>query len=219
MPQSSKFSRKKKRTTNRPWYMRKYNAYELAGKAYSGLKYIKGLVNAEKKTLGIDIGNANILNTGYVQHLSQITQGDTRVSRDGKSVLARGLLLRGAVAATAANQIVRFMVVIDTMNTGTAPTAAEILESTGTVNTPFSPLLNTASGRFKIIHTQLFSLSTVTNYQQIFKRYIPLNKHIKFTGPALTDEWKNQIYSLAVSQDGVTGPIMWGVSQLFFYDN
>ena len=54
-----------------PWYKRKYNAMELAGKAWSGVKAIRHLVNSEKLHL-VTTSSAGISNNSYYVHLSTI---------------------------------------------------------------------------------------------------------------------------------------------------
>lgn len=225
MPQNTGSRYRKRRVRkSRPWYMRKYSPMEIAGKAWSGVKYLKGLVNSELKTLDIDATVAAVDYNGNVKQLSLITQGDTRVSRDGKSILCKSVFIRGQVASstTPNNNVVRLMIVIDTMNDGTAPTGSDVLETTGSALAPFSALKQTASGRYKVIYSKIFSLSKTSNTSQVFKAYIPVNKHIKYTGANATDTWKNNIYMLTFSTVAAASgnePALNAYSRVSFYDN
>lgn len=222
MPQSQGGSLKKKRKTKSvAWYKKKYSAIELATKAFNGVKMIKDFLNVELKTVDVALTSNNVLNTGAVVHLTPVSQGDTRVQRNGKSIFGNSLFLRGSLGAGASSNVLRIIIFCDTMNTGTTPTAADVLETTGSALAPYSALDQTTSqGRYKILSSKIYSLSNVTNQSQVFKMYIPFKKHVKYTGPNATDEWKNQCYMLAIStQSTANGPNLDGICRFSFYDN
>lgn len=196
----------------------------LAVKAWDGVKFLKEILNAELKKTDFTLLAQPVSYNGYVQHLSNIAQGTSRTSRNGISIYAKSIFMRGTVQAddTPNTNHVRLMVVMDTMNTGTTPTGADVLDGVGAINTPFSPLKQTSSGRFKVLWSKIFALSKVSNYSQVFKAYIPLNKHIKYTGTLGTDEQKNQIYLMAfsgVAPASGNEPTVTTYERISFYDN
>lgn len=207
-----------------PWYKKKYSAMELAGKAWSAVKYVKGMINCEKKTVDINASITGVTYNGSVTSLSAIAQGDTSITRDGKSILAKSLLIRGSVVsnASASFNVVRVIVFQDRYNTGTAPTASNLLETTGSASAPYSALNHLASGRFKILYTRLIFVVASSEAKVIpFKAYIPLNTHVKYDGPNSTDDYKNSLYCCFISATAPAGtnPDVNLYSRMSFYDN
>lgn len=198
------------------------SAIKLASQAIAGVKYIKGLVNAEKHysdTSGNTTGNT----TGSLVALSQIAVGDNRITRTGNSILCKGISLRGRVAMDPliTNTTARMILFMDTMNTGTAPTADQIVENLGTNLAPFQMLDGAQFGRFKILKSQLFSMSNQGKAICQFSHFIKLNTHIKYTGINATDYFKNAVFVLFLSDQaaGVSTPTFNWISRVYFYDN
>lgn len=225
MPQSvgGKVYRKGRKYLKR--YLKKHNGWELAKKAYSGYKYLKGMINCELKKNDQALSSTAVSYSGLVGlQLTNIDQGDQRTARNGVSILCKSVFIRGVVNAddTPVSNNIRLMVVMDTMNTGTAPSLSDVLESTGGALAPFSALKQISAGRFKILWSKLLTVSKVTNQSQVFKAYIPVNKHVKYQGTSGSDEWKNQIYFMAISSvigSGGSEPTVACYARTSFYDN
>lgn len=198
------------------------SAISLAKTAYAGVKYIKGLVNAEKHYHDTS-GNTTANTTGSLVALSQIAVGDNRITRTGNSILCKGIYIRGRVAMDPliSNTTARMIVVMDTMNTGTAPTADQIVENLGTNLAPFQMADGGQFGRFKILKSQLFTMSNQGKGICPFSQFLKLDTHIKYTGILNTDYFKNNMFVLFLSDQtaGVNTPTFNWISRLYFYDN
>lgn len=207
---------------SKPWYKRKYNAMEIAGKAWSTAKYLKGIINSELKFKDNTQEGQNISNAGTIALISDLVQGDGAGERNGNSVLVKNIFIRGRVLLDpiAVSSQFRLIILRDTMNTGTAPTVGNILTNAGTGLCCLSPLNKLGSpGRYKILYTKLFTLNNNGTRSQVFKSFIKLDKHIKYTGPDADDEYRNQIYVLMVSNEAVNLPQISYVTRLSYYDN
>ena len=83
-----------------PAYAKARGAADLALKALSGVKMLKGIVNSEKKSyIQYVVGASSI--AGTMNQLSVISQGDTYGTRDGASVLAKGMTVKGCITHNA----------------------------------------------------------------------------------------------------------------------
>lgn len=199
------------------------STYALAKQAYSGFKYLRGMINCEKKFYDIS-GNLSINNTGDVSTLSGISQGDDTNQRNGDSILAKYLDLRFSWVMNAADpvEMVRTIVFQDTMSLGTVPAVGDVLTLVGT-STDVLALLNLVGARqhrFKILHDESYTLCS-TGTQAVQKNLVvPLNDHIKFTGTVGSDEGKNIVYILNISSStGANKPTVTWKSRLAYYDN
>lgn len=217
---TKRFSRRRKGRGKKAWYMRKYNAYELAGKAWTAAKYLKGLINVEFKKFDVDSSTAT---SGAVVHFNGIAQGDSDQTRDGNSVLMKSLLVRGNIVTNgnATSTRCRVIFFIDKQQIGdTTPAQSDILDPD--LNQMVAPLNNQTVGRFTILSDKRYSLnlilagaSTSTEYS-FFTR---LQKHARFNGSAATDIQKNGVYMLFVHDQPTHTPTLHYSSRLKYVDN
>ena len=194
---------------NRQWYRlggKIGSAYEkpsisnVAQAAWSGVKYLRTLVNSEVHKLDTN-PTTLISSTGYVTHLSGIAQGDGVNQRTGLGILAKGLSARGVfwIHASASTSQVRVIYFIDLQQIAdTTPGVTDVL--TGSF---WNAHYNTSNvGRFKILSDTCFGLSANGPQQKIFKHYFKLNRHIRYNGTAATDQQKGAVYILLISNEG-----------------
>lgn len=221
MPQTVGGKRQYRRRKHRPWYRKKYSVMDLASKAWTGVKYLKGLVNSEMHVNDIASSGTVDYTTGAIVSLNQIAIGDDISQRTGQSILVKYISFRGIVYRNSANQneTFRIMVFRDTSNQGTAPTLANVLQANGSAYTPLSNLNLTFKDRFKILYTTTLTVSA-TNAEQVFKGYIRLQKHVKFDGSTATDYQKDSLWFLICSdQTGANLPSYRLYARTAFYDN
>ena len=97
---------RKKRYNKSAWYDRKYSTLDLAKKSWAAVKYLKSVINVEKKKHDTS-SSGSISSAGGIQLLSNIAQGDTDQTRDGNSIKMQSMLLRATftlnASATASN--------------------------------------------------------------------------------------------------------------------
>lgn len=212
---------------SKPWYKKKYSALEMAGKALTGVNYIRGLINVEKhyKTTSETAATINYGTGNNVKDLTAIAQGDEYYNRNGNSLLAKSVFVRGYCRAndTSGQNVVRIMIVKDKMNqSGTPPTYGDMFSGAGTANAPLGSLRkdNGANVRFQILWSRMIMLNSNGRDMVPWKKYINLgNTHIKYTGSSDSDQYKNQIYLVHVSDVNVNDPTMDFVAEVAYYDN
>lgn len=210
----------KKKTMRKP---RGVSWAQIAQKAWSGVKAIRGIVNSEK--FHFDAGTqVNPDYNGAVVALSAISQGDGTGSRTGNSILAKGLVFNFNLSNDTGAQTTttRIIVFQDTMSLGTIPSPSDVLTAVGNVNGVISPytLINSDQRRFKILMDEAFATSNTGNQKIVKFQNLRVDDHIKFSGTSGTDEARNMVYMLHIS-DRVTTllPTLNWYSRLSYYDN
>lgn len=194
------------------------NWKSLAMRAYKGFKFIRGLVNVEKKYLDTSVGTT-IDNAGTITNLTATSQGDDVANRNGNSILGKTLYLRfhmyRATANTATTNTMRVMLVKDMENTGSAPTVTDILQSASVDAALHVDHLS----RYQVLRDKVFTMSLSGTDGTAQHWYVRVNDHVKYTGSANTDIYKNQVYLLLLSSESTNPPTMSLASRFGFYDN
>lgn len=190
----------------------------MARLAWSGVKGLRALVNAEKHFVDGGANGTIAAATGTVIDFSQIAQGDTISTRTGNSILVNNIQLRSLVTfnASATNTLVRAFLVQDLQQVAdTPPTAASILDSVS----PLAPLNRLSLGRYKIIMNKKFILDSqhptkVVNFYRKFKKH-----HFRYNGTAVGDIQKGGLYIVFVHNEATNLPSINYSSTTVFYDN
>lgn len=180
----------------KPWYMRKYNAIDMATKALSTANYVKGLVNVEHKYFDSSVSSP-ISTTATLTHLTPISQGDGPSSRDGNSVRLKSLFARDNIAinASATTSFCRLIYFI--WKDDDAPAASDLL-LTGVYD---SQLNIEKSDKYKILSDRSLSFDNVGTKSKSMKTFRKLNHHLKFDNTAGTDYESGSIWVLAISNE------------------
>ncbi len=214
---ASRRRRRRRYTKSRPWYDKKYSTKQLAIKAWKGVRYIKSMVNAEKGLHDVNLSSTPVA-AGAALTLNAIAQGDTQITRDGRSILMKYLSLKYQLVQhiTPINTLCRIVVVMDKQT---------IADSTPSFTTVFQTVSMTAHldrdafGRFTILYDKTHVLSDAGQTSVFVNVMISLNKHAYFNGTASTDIQKNNIFLLTASTEAADGPAFAGQSRLRYYDN
>lgn len=189
----------------------------VAGNAFRMARFLKNVVNAEKNYLDTDI-SANYSTTATITDLTSMAEGDDQGARQGRSILAKSVFMRGYLnmssAATATS--VRLMIVMDTMNQGDAPTYTDIVSA----NAIAAPLnISAYPGRYRILYDKQFLLSiNGTRMRQIYC-FKKLNNHIRFEGTGANTSTRNSLYFICVSSEATNTPAISGYARVGYYDN
>lgn len=187
-----------RRRYRRRYPKRSYQTYKIAQKAAKKeiAKHEKAVV--EMKSFDITFVNGSTVSyTGLVTPITPpITKGTEAYNRVGSEVHVKGLLFRFQLVPSAQYNNVRCMVI--RWNSSGTPTAANILQFTGTNAAPFSPLIRDASHKFQVLFDNLYTIGVdMSNNLQTEKVYI------KKVGNAVWDDssggQKGQIFFIAVS--------------------
>lgn len=202
MPYRRKY---RKRTFRRrkplPWYRKRYSVGQIASKALTTAKYVKSLINVEKKMCNT-VANTAGSTTPFITSLHDIAQGDTINDRSGNSVKAVSLsckmtLLNNGTATS--GSLFRFVIVKDTQQIGDAsPGWTDVFESAA-VNS----FLNSATlGRFSILYDRVFALNNDSNTERMcVQKYFKMQHHIRYNGTASTDIQKGGLYVMYLSTE------------------
>lgn len=212
----------KKRTGGKPWYRKKYSAMEIASKALSMAKYMKGMINCEKKYHDTS-GAPTPSDSGQIALVSGIPAGDDNTNRSGNSVLVRSLYVKFRCSVnttnTENNQNIRLILFIDKQQNGAAPTVSNILQTFGGTNSIVSPLNLDMAPRFKVLYDKVFNLSKLDNTGNAGSVFKKLYFHAKYTGTGGSDVFTNQIYHLLISDQPTNQPAITIYTRMGFYDN
>lgn len=205
------------------WYNKKYSVGDIAAKAYRGVKYIKSLINVEKKFLDSS-GNGTCAAAGTIFNLTNLAQGDDYNNRDGNSILLQSLLLRANLSGTTADtagDIIRIILFRDNDQRGTDPAAADLLENVGSGSAiTLSPLNHNVNQRFSVLMDKRLtvgSLSTTAtqavssasnSIYRLLKKWIkfPSGTHVKYTASASADasNYEGSLYLLIASRNAAS---------------
>lgn len=226
---SDKVYKRKYRKLRTKWYNKKYSIGDIASKAFTGVKYLRGIINSELKSVTNTATSQAISYNGLVLKQTNISQGDTHFSREGNSVLAKYLTIKGTVslAGTSNANPVSIYVVQDKrridFTTDRTLVASDMFENTGGPNAPNSMINVNAIGRFKILASKRFMLASGTSSQKQFEFNVKdINCHVKWQYNPGTGDLQNHIYLIALS-DGIPSsgnePILNYVGRFKYYDN
>lgn len=211
-------TRFRRRARRAPWYKRKYNAMQMASKALSATRYIRGLVNSEMLHSSIS-GGQTFPVAGTILSLTNIGQGDTDSQRTGNSIFLRSLYLNLNVQTNLSNlnnQFLRLILFMDTQQiSDTSPNVTDVLAGTF----PNSPLNQANAGRFKIMKNWEFSLTNGVNPTRVINKYMKLWHHVRYNSTASTDIQKGGIYLLCLSDQPTNPPSMGYQIKLGYHDN
>lgn len=181
----------------KPWYKRRYNAMEIAGKAWEGVKYLRELLNVEYKYFDTAV-STSISSTATLSHLTAIGQGDTDVTRDGNTCRLKGLNIRHIMALNTLATSSNVRVIVFNWFDSTTPVAGNILANTGNTT---SQLNIENSDKFHILYDKHYSMDNVGCKLLDYKKYIKLNQKLKFNSTTGNDFENNSIWALFISSE------------------
>lgn len=209
---------RKRRYSRRRTYKKpmRYKAADMAYKAFKGVRYLKGLVNAELHSFE-NTASAYINDSGSVVHLTGISQGDLSINRNGNSILSKYLFGRMHFKkdTNAPITFLRVMIVQDKQQVSdTSPVISDILSSVSTI----SPLNHDSHGRYKILKDMTVRLDS-NKLTAAYKINVKLPFHTKFNGTTGADIQKNGVYLVLLSDQSTYTPIVDYSLRFSFYDN
>lgn len=190
----------------------------IARAAWSGVKYLRTLVNSEVHKLDTTL-NSDIDSSGYVTHLSGIAQGDAINNRTGNAILAKYLSTRFSlfVHTSATYSLCRVIFFIDQQQIAdTAPAVTDVLTSASTV----AHYNANNVGRFKILSDKMYKLVVGGDSAMLaLKTNIRLQRHIRYNGSATSDINRGGVYVLFLSSEATNKVHIIGNSRLTWHDN
>lgn len=220
MPTYKRTVRRTRRTKSKSGYTIGGSIAHLAKRAYQGVQFLKSIVNAEKKEYQTNAGGS-VDNNGLVNALTAIPAGDDNGMRNGISVKAVGLYIKGLVRGSAGyGRVTRIMIVQDKQNTGTNPVPEDIIDAVGTALYPvLSPLDSDKMARWQVLMDRNIITDDATGQIKPFKQYIKLNTHLHYTGTTANDLYTGQIYMMCIGSDVSYPTTVTSTVRTYYFDN
>lgn len=118
---------------------------------------------AEKKVFSTQAANTTIASTGTVINLTNgIVEGDDLNMRSGTTITVTKQILRFNFQAAVTTQSARVILFRDMMNTGTTPTIAEVIPTSGYLS-HYSDVRQWQQSRYEILWDTIFDCSLTGN--------------------------------------------------------
>lgn len=194
-----------------------------AGTALAVAKGVAALVNSEKKYYDYSALD-NPDSSGSIHHLTSIAEGDDNNQRNGRSIKAVSLGIRGTLQlnAGAVDTCCRIILFKDYSSNGVAPTVTDVLQAAD-VNSFLNVNNVGKGGRFKILLDKFVCLSDSGNKKYHMDEFRKkLEDHIRFSGTtgAITSAAQGHYYMLNISDQIITTAPGFDVkTRVRFYDN
>lgn len=217
-----KVKRYLKKGARNAFRLAKKDPIRTASRALSLARYLHTIVNAELKSATYAATGAAINTTGTMFHLSNLTQGDLHNQRNGMSILLRYINCQGCVRinSAATSSVVKLMLVIDQRKnyTATDPGVGEIFEGSGAVTAPFTTLDVNSRGRYKILASRTYTMSTNGKQIVTFNFNRSVQQHCKWEFNS-QDRLEGHVYLAIVSNEAVNTPTLDIHNKIKYYDN
>lgn len=171
----------------------------------------------EWKYADIITTGTTITTTATITNLIPLAQGSSDDDRQGDKVTWRSLFHRMSVTpnATAGVNFLRVMIIQDKQNNGTAPTAAQIFQ---TSTNYLSPLNDDFGKRFKVLFDRTYTVDTDANGAQVDKIYRKLRIVTEYAGAGSVVPNTNGIYLVQLSDQATNGPTTSTYTRLRYID-
>jgi len=195
-------------------------ALSIAKKAYTGVKYLKYLVNAEKKFHDYTT-TANVDWAGNLFQMADIDQGDTGNTRDGNQIAPRSIqnTLRLRKHASATDTLVRMILFEDLQADYNLPTTiTTVLQDDTTTKGVISPINSVLVSRFRILRDKRYILNT-DRPELLVKDFHNLGNHYKYADGTGTNYVGRTLFMILISDEETNVPAIEFYSRIRFMDN
>lgn len=212
----------RRRFSRRPSYGS--SAMNLAQGAMKGVKFLKSILNVERKTLDTSGTGVTVSDSGSVVWLSTVTTGTAYNQRTGSVVKAVQLSMRGNIVFNSSASATQFRCIVfynKGLNQGATPAVTDILQNTTGNAGPISPYNVDNVGDFKVLSDKVYLLDDVNNRQKNFSMFARLGHHLRWdtSGDAIADTEQGHIFMLLVSDEATNTPTLSYTARLRFIDN
>lgn len=183
---------------------------------------MKEMINVEAKHIDTVTAGTVIDSSGLSYALSLTAQGDSDEQRNGNSIKAHDILARlqfyRDTASTSAFDLIRCLLLEDTMQDGALPTTAQLLDAV-TITSPRQTDTILAT-RFRVIEDKNYEL--YGNKPVIIdKMYHKLPNHIHYKGTAAdqASQGPGNMYLFLLCNNAVSRPKIDINCRIKYYDN
>lgn len=212
------------------WWDRPTTVAKLASSAWSTGKKLISMLNTECKFHDTTVSMAPII-AGAQQSLLDIPQGDTGITRDGRSVRLKSVQgrIRLTQDALASSTFIRLVLLADTRPNAAEPAAPSDFLQNGTTAPITDLMAKDVGGRFltlydkvfllKASQTQISAADSRVTAQKFIKFYYKMDKVLKYTGTATDDPENYNLLLVSFSSEATNSPDIDGFCRVCFIDN
>lgn len=199
----------------------RWGTYKAAGmQLWRDVKWLKSVINVEKKYIDYTVTAQNMTNTGAIPLINGLSLGDTATTRDGQSVKFISITYKGDISMSnsAETSFARVAFVLDRQSNAQSPSITNIWQSAS----PTALRVIGTGYRFRVIRDMQFALSNGGRESVYFERTIKLRFHTRFnTGNAgdVTDIVTNALYLVYLSDQATNYPVINMNIRIKFIDN
>lgn len=229
-PTYSKYTRKNRvktlvdGKTSEPGFMKalRYGT-SAAGAVYPLAKAVQGIlsvINSEDKyhdqTTVFSLGSGV---AGNISRQTGIAQGDSDIQRNGNKILLYDMQVKYSMTInlSATQTQCKLLVICDKEFDGTAPTSAQMFNSTS----PLCFLNKDNSKRFTVIREIMVNLDTQGQPSAMGRFYVKLPFHVFYDGATAgdSDGKENQIYLVFLHSEATNFPLCTAQCRIRYHDN
>lgn len=181
-------------------------------------------IKPEVKYVDVQVAANNITTAGNVVHVTAIAQGDTTSTRTGEAVRVVSISYKGTFSSFSTTTPFYRVALVQDLQTisDTAPSAANIFTDGIATANPVTVLPNLATlERFRVLYmSDIYNGLALTAGQQIpyYEFSMMCNIKVDYNGTASTDQQKNAIYAVFLTDDAANVVDYNGVVRLGFTD-
>lgn len=179
-------------------------------------------INTEHKYFDAFASAQNISSTPSMYTLINPAQGTTESTRIGNSILLKDINIRLSISpnyTSADLNFVRYIIFVDKMQAGTLPTAAQLLTTQTSIDSPFN---KNYTDRFVILKDKRLVIAKYGDQAQVFQKiYKKLDFHQRYLGTDGTQssQGPNSIYMCVLGTLGSNFPLLTIYSRTNYTDN
>lgn len=216
--------RRRRRGGYRRRYPRKGNGtmdlIKTAKAAYTGVKYLRSLVNVEKQALNTSLNTTVSATAGHLQCLNLIAQGDAEGNRQGDSIMMKQIHcnFKYTINSSATHSTIRTIVFLYKQPQGATPTSDFVLSA----QAHLANYNHDNAG----LYTVLYDKSVVLNITSVQERIVQMTRkfyqvHETFDGigATSTEIQTNALWVLFISDEATNLPSVSMRAQLMYIDN
>ncbi len=221
MPFHRNFERKARKRYGQYKKCAGYVAHD-ATKALALAKYLKGIVNVEFKQHTV-VATAAISSTPLITQTTNISLGDTTLTRDGSNIKVVGLTFSYLLAqhASAVTTLVRVMVIHDRQTNQAAFSSPNILDDVSTGDAIVSPRNLDHTHRFQVLYDKVhaFSDSGQKTLYRSFNRKMQLKLRYDADDGTIADLTSSSLALMFLSNEATNTPTITFSHRIRYVDN
>lgn len=195
----------------------------VARTAFSMAKKALMALNVEYKCFDVQVTNGPCTTTPAIVQLTNIPQGDTAITRDGNQIKITRNLLRYSISgnSSAADQLIRVMLVLDQQTNQAIYSAADLLQDVSAFDSILSPLNLDNKFRFHVLYDKVHRLTSGANNSVYVNKMFNLQQRIRFDNstPSIADLTSQSLSFLCVSNQATGSLTVTLFNRIRFVDN